>query len=129
MLSQCNVRIPESSDPVGIGRRTATTDDGRIEPFVPISVWTRAKRRVKLIRMSPVDRFVMPRPEAIKILGRRTAREVGLPAAAKFLDMVVALRGDKPFIPRGVHRFSTFEESQAWSIRMMARRRIPDRRS
>ena len=79
--------------------------------------------------MSPVDSFVMARPEAIKVLGRRTAHETGLPAAAKFLDMVIELRGDKPFIPRGVHRFSTFEESQAWSIRMMARRRIPDRRS
>jgi hypothetical protein len=31
------------------------------------------------------------------------------------------LRGSKPFVPRGVHRFSSFEESQAWSMRMMAR--------
>ncbi len=79
--------------------------------------------------MSPVDSFVMAGPEAIKVLGRRTAHETGLLASAKFLEMVIALRGDKPFIPRGVHRFSTFEESQAWSIRMMARRRIPGRRS
>ena len=71
----------------------------------------------------------MQHPEAVKILGRRAARRPGLPAAAKFLDMVIALRGDKPFIPRGVHRFSTFEESQEWSIRMMARRRNPDPRS
>ena len=71
----------------------------------------------------------MLHPEEVKILGWRTAYETGLPAAAKFLDMVIALRGDKPFIPRGVHRFSSFEESQAWSIRMMARRRSPDRRS
>ena len=84
---------------------------------------------VKLIRMSPVDNSVMLHPETVKILGRRTAHETGLPAAAKFLDMVIALRGDKPFIPRGVHRFSTFEESQEWSIRMMARRRNPDPRS
>ena len=75
--------------------------------------------------MSPVDSFVMPRPEAIKILGRRTAHETGLPAAAKFLDLVIALRGGKPFVPRGVHRFSTFEERQEWSIRMIARRRSP----
>ena len=40
--------------------------------------------------------------DTVKILGRRTAQEIGgLPAAAKFLDMVIALRGDKPFIPRG----------------------------
>ena len=79
--------------------------------------------------MSPVDNSVTSPPETVKILGRRTAHETGLPAAAKFLDMIIELRGDKPFIPRGVHRFSTFEESQAWSIRMMARRRNPDRRS
>ena len=71
----------------------------------------------------------MPRPEAIKVVGRRTARKSGLPAAAEFLDMVIALRGDKPFIPRGVHRFSSFGESETWSIRMMARRRNLDRRS
>ena len=43
--------------------------------------------------------------------------------------MVIALRGDKPFIPKGVHRFSGFEESQAWSIRMTGRRRGPGRRA
>jgi hypothetical protein len=78
--------------------------------------------------MRPVDNTVMSHPETIKVLGRRTARETGFPTAAKFLDMVIALRGGKPFILRGVHRFSTFEESQAWSIRMMARRRNPGRR-
>jgi hypothetical protein len=31
------------------------------------------------------------------------------------------LRGQKPFIPRGVHRFRSFEESEEWSMRMMAR--------
>ena len=129
MLSRRNVRISKSWHPVGISSGTATTAGGCIEPFVSIFLSTRAKHRVKLIRMSPVGNFVMPRPEAIKVLGRRTARETGLPAAAKFLDMVIALRGDKPFIPRGVHRFSSFEESQAWSIRMMTRRRNPGRRS
>ena len=65
-------------------------------------------------------------PGPVKILGRRGEPRPGLPAAEKFLEMVIALRGDKPFIPRGVHRFSTFEESHRWSIRMMARRRNPD---
>ena len=67
----------------------------------------------------------MPPPETIRIVGRRASGGSGFPAAAAFLDMVVALRGGKPFIPKGVHRFSTFEESQAWSIRMMASRRNP----
>ncbi len=69
-----------------------------------------------------------PHREPIKVVGRRVSRGQGLCAAESFLDMVIALRGDKPFIPRGVHRFSRFEESQAWSIRMMGRRRNPDRR-
>lgn len=128
-MSRRDVRVSENSDPISISSGTATTAGGYIEPFVSTSLGTRATHWVQLIRMSPVDSFVMVRPETIKVLGRRTAHEVGLPAAAKFLDMVIALRGDKPFIPRGVHRFSTFEESQAWSIRMMARRRNPDRRS
>ena len=68
-------------------------------------------------------------PGPVKTLGRRGVRRSGLPAAEKFLEMVIALRGDKPFIPRGVHRFSTFEESHRWSIRMMARQRNPDRHS
>ena len=68
-------------------------------------------------------------PGPVKTLGRRGVRRPGLPAAEKFLEMVIALRGDKPFIPRGVHRFSTFEESHRWSIRMMARQRNPDRHS
>jgi hypothetical protein len=60
--------------------------------------------------------------ESIKVVGRRTSARGDVEAARAFLALVVRLRGDKPFIPRGVHRFSSFEESQAWSIRMMARR-------
>ena len=74
-------------------------------------------------------RMNMQSSKSIKVLGRRTVRESSLPAAAKFLDMMIAIGGHKPFIPRGVHRFSTFEESQQRSIRMMARRRHLDPRS
>jgi hypothetical protein len=66
--------------------------------------------------------------ESVQVIGRRAPSRGGLEAAASFLDMVVRLRGEKPFIPKGVHRFLTFEESQAWSIRMMARRPNPGRR-
>ena len=69
----------------------------------------------------------IPCGESIKVVGRRVPRKGGIQSAATFLDMVIALRGDKPFIPKGVHRFSAFEESQAWSIRMMGHRRNPDR--
>ena len=58
--------------------------------------------------------------ERVKIIGhRRPAR--GFEQAAAFLDTVIALRGNRPFIPKGYYRFKTFEEAQDWSIRMMAR--------
>jgi hypothetical protein len=62
-----------------------------------------------------------PEP-GVKVVGRRRlSRGGGLLAAAPFLELVIRLRGEKPFIPRGVHRFRTFEESEEWSTRMMAR--------
>jgi hypothetical protein len=57
----------------------------------------------------------------MKIVGRRRMSRGGLVATAPLLDLVIALRNGRPFIPRGVHRFRTFEESAAWSLRMMAR--------
>jgi hypothetical protein len=62
----------------------------------------------------------------VKTLGRRTRLRSGLSVAAPLLDLVIRLRRARPFIPKGVHRFRSFEESAAWSIRMMARRRNPD---
>ncbi len=56
-----------------------------------------------------------------KVIGRRRAPRPGLAQAAPFLELVVALRGKRPFVPRGVHRFASFEESQEWSLKMMAR--------
>ena len=62
-----------------------------------------------------------PPPELpTKVVGRRVWRG-GLEATAPLLDLSVALRGDKPFVPKGVHRFTSFEESDAWLLRMMTR--------
>jgi hypothetical protein len=58
--------------------------------------------------------------QEMKVIGRRRSRG-GLLMAAPFLELIVSLRGKKPFIPKGVHRFASFEESQRWSIKMMAR--------
>ncbi len=58
--------------------------------------------------------------ERVKIIGNRQPA-TGFEQAASFWDTVIALRGDRPFIPKGYYRFKTFEEAQAWSIRMMAR--------
>jgi hypothetical protein len=59
-----------------------------------------------------------------KVVGRRTWR-TGLTAAAPLLELGVKLRGQKPFVPKGVHRFASFEESDAWTLRMLTR---PSRR-
>lgn len=59
---------------------------------------------------------------ATKTVGR-TRAATGLAAADNLLRLVVRLRGNRPFIPRGVHRFRSFEEAQQWSLTMMARPR------
>jgi hypothetical protein len=58
----------------------------------------------------------------MKVVGRRRWRG-GLAAAAPLLDLAVMLRGQKPFVPKGVHRFRSFEESEAWFLRMLTRPR------
>jgi hypothetical protein len=62
----------------------------------------------------------------MKVVGSRRSRG-GLLQAAPFLELIIALRGKKPFIPKGLHRFTSFKESQQWSIKMMARQGNPVR--
>ena len=58
----------------------------------------------------------------MKVVGRRRQpASPDLVYAAPLLDLVVDLRGRKAFIPKGVHRFVSFEEADAWSLKMMAR--------
>jgi len=65
-------------------------------------------------------------PLPIKTVGRQPTRG-GLEAASGFLEMIVALRGDKPFLPKGVYRFKSFEEADEWSLEMMTRQIPPVR--
>ena len=81
--------------------------------------------RNKVIRKNRMDNET-PK-ESMKIVGKRIKGHPDLSTAAPFLELARSLRGSKPFIPKGVYRFSSFEESQEWSIRMMARRENPDR--
>ncbi len=60
--------------------------------------------------------------DAIKIVGRKPKKQYKLEEIQGFLELVISLRGAKPFIPKGVHRFKTFEESNQWSLKVMARR-------
>lgn len=66
--------------------------------------------------------------EGMKVVGRRTIGR-GLVATAPLLRLAVDLRGDKPFLPRGIHRFRSFEESEEWTLRMLTRPSKPARRS
>jgi hypothetical protein len=68
-------------------------------------------------------RTALPSDELpMKVVGRRRWRG-GLAATAGLLEIALRLRGDKPFIPKGVYRFASFEESDAWSLTMLTRPR------
>jgi hypothetical protein len=54
----------------------------------------------------------------IKIVGRRRLTG-GSPGTLQ--HTLAALRGTGALVPRGVYRFSSFEEADAWMTRMMAR--------
>jgi hypothetical protein len=50
--------------------------------------------------------------DRMKVLGRRRApRRHDLAYAAPLLELAVRLRGHRPFIPKGVHVFRSFEEA------------------
>ncbi len=57
----------------------------------------------------------------IKIAGKRKPPQGGLEAANNLLKLAIDLRGDKPFIPKGVYRFKTHEEKDKWILKMMTR--------
>jgi hypothetical protein len=63
-----------------------------------------------------------------KVVGRRRLA-TGFGGAAPLLELAVTLRRDRSFVPRGVHRFVTFEESDAWLLAMMTRPGKPAPRS
>jgi hypothetical protein len=58
----------------------------------------------------------------MKVVGRKGKSKVNLETANGFLKLMIALRGKRPFIPKGVWRFKTFEEADAWTLRMITRR-------
>jgi hypothetical protein len=58
---------------------------------------------------------------AIKRVGCRRPYAGGLEQANGFLKLVIELRGRSPFIPRGVHRFHSHEEKDAWTMSMLTR--------
>lgn len=48
-------------------------------------------------------------------------KNLGLKDLAVLQRLMVKLRGNRPFIPKGVYRFKTFEEAEEWTIKMLSR--------
>jgi hypothetical protein len=78
--------------------------------------------------MSVSERFATDLELPTKVVGRRRWG-AGLVANAGLLRLNVQLRADKPFLPRGVHRFRSFEECEEWTLRMLTRPPKPGPRS
>jgi len=59
--------------------------------------------------------------QTVKIIGKRKAYSGVLEGMQDFQEMVIKLRGDQPFIPRGVYRFKSYEELNEWTMKMLTR--------
>ncbi len=58
----------------------------------------------------------------MKVVGRKGRVQGGLLRADALQRPANELRNGKPFIPKGVFRFKTFEEADAWKLSMLTRR-------
>ena len=63
----------------------------------------------------------MQAKQTMRVVGRRKEPSGGLIAAGNLLKLLRDLRGDRPFLPRGVYRFKTFEEADEWQMKMLTR--------
>ena len=61
-------------------------------------------------------------PPGAKVVGRRRPGTVDLVKARPFFEFAASIRRPKHFVPRGVYRFKTFEEADAWHLKMITRR-------
>jgi len=52
----------------------------------------------------------------MKVVGRQGKAKADVLAIDGMQRLANTLRGNKPFIPKGVWRFKTFEEADAWTL-------------
>lgn len=58
----------------------------------------------------------------MKVVGRRDRVQGGIVRADSMQRLATELRKGKPFMPKGVFRFKSFEEADAWKLAMLTRR-------
>jgi hypothetical protein len=61
----------------------------------------------------------------MKVVGRKRLSKVDVTAINALQKMANELRKGRPFIPKGVWRFKTYEEADPWELRMLTRRENP----
>ncbi|MBC8183673.1 hypothetical protein H8E88_21480 [candidate division KSB1 bacterium] len=59
--------------------------------------------------------------DKIKTIGKRKKSPGGLVNTNNLLKLVIELRGNKPFYPKGLYRFKSFEEKEEWEKKMRSR--------
>jgi len=62
--------------------------------------------------------------QRMKVVGRRRPYSGGVAGLQGFMEMCSRLRGERPFFPRGVYRFRTYEEADEWTLRMLTRPKV-----
>ena len=59
----------------------------------------------------------------MKVVGRQGQPKVDVESFDSMQKMVNVLRQGRPFIPKGVWRFKSFEEADQWTMKMLTRPR------
>ena len=65
----------------------------------------------------------MQTKDYMRVVGRRKPYSGGLEGTQGFFEMVIKLRGNQPFLPKGIYRFKTYDEEHEWTLKMLARPR------
>jgi hypothetical protein len=61
----------------------------------------------------------------MKVVGRKARPKVNAVAIDSLQRLANELRRGRPFVPKGVWRFKSFDEADEWKLRMLARHRNP----
>jgi len=62
-----------------------------------------------------------PPEPSMKVVGRQRLAKADVVAIDGMQKLAHELRRGRPFIPKGVWRFKSFEEADAWTLKMLTR--------